>query len=60
MVRGTARSLATALTLRSTAVRSLAYESQLHRTAAREPEGRRSRNRPATSSRGSNGATLAS
>ena len=38
MVRGTARSLAAALTLRSTVVRSLAYESQLHRIAAREPE----------------------
>ena len=38
MVRGTARSLATALTLRSTVVRGLAYESQLHRIAAREPE----------------------
>ena len=38
MVRGTARSLATALTLRSTVVRSLAYESQLHRIAVREPE----------------------
>ena len=38
MVRGTARSLATALTLRSTVVRGLAYESQLHRIAVREPE----------------------
>ena len=38
MVRGTARSLATALTLRSAAVRGLAYEAQLHRIAAREPE----------------------
>ena len=38
MVRSTARSLAAALTLRSTVVRGLAYESQLHRIAAREPE----------------------
>ena len=38
MVRGTARSLAAALTLRSTVVRSLAYEAQLRRIAAREPE----------------------
>ena len=38
MVRGTARSLAAALTLRSTVVRGLAYEAQLHRIAAREPE----------------------
>ena len=38
MVRGTARSLATALTLRSAAVRGLAYEAQLHRIAARESE----------------------
>ena len=38
MVRGTAKSLAAALTLRSTVVRGLAYESQLHRIAAREPE----------------------
>ena len=38
MVRGTARSLATALTLRSTVVRGLAYEAQLRRIAAREPE----------------------
>ena len=38
MVRGTARSLAAALTLRSTVVRGLAYESQLHRIAVREPE----------------------
>ena len=38
MVRGTATSLAAALTLRSTVVRGLAYESQLHRIAAREPE----------------------
>ena len=37
-MRGTARSLAAALTLRSTVVRGLAYESQLHRIAAREPE----------------------
>ena len=38
MVRGTARSLAAALTLRSAAVRGLAYEAQLHRIAARESE----------------------
>ena len=38
MVRGTAMSLAAALTLRSAAVRGLAYEAQLHRIAAREPE----------------------
>ena len=38
MVRGTARSLAAALTLRSTVVRGLAYEAQLRRIAAREPE----------------------
>ena len=35
MVRGTARSLAAALTLRSTVVRSLAYEAQLRRIAVR-------------------------
>ena len=38
MVRGTATSLAAALTLRSAAVRGLAYEAQLHRIAARESE----------------------
>ena len=38
MVRGTARSLAAALTLRSTVVRSFAYEAQLRRIAARESE----------------------
>ena len=38
MVRGTARSLAAALTLRSTVVRGLAYEAQLRRIAARESE----------------------